>query len=212
MHASFVHPWPAAVDGAFIPFSLLALAGVELFHPHPHGLLQTDVNVSLAVHYARIPLFALAALAVVMLVRDMPGIAPAVCREAMFVFATSFIAFDTAAGIVTGILASTARASGSQDAWRAAVDAVWMHPVAGSVPSIALPLLAALGSVALSVGAAAAAIALRASGRSWPPLILLVAASFGIAPFGTHAWPGGPLTFGGMGIASAWLVLEARRG
>jgi hypothetical protein len=212
MRASFVHPWPDAADGAFIPASLFALAGVELFHPHPHDLMQLDVNVWLAVHYAQIPLFALAALALAMLVRGLPGIAPGVCRVALFVFATSYIAFDTAAGVVTGILVSSARASGSQDAWRAAIDAVWTHPVVGAAPSVALPLLAVLGSVALSVGAVAAAVALRASGRSWPPLILLVAASFCIAIFRTHAWPGGPLTFGGMGIASVWLLREARHG
>lgn len=208
MRAAFVHPWPAAVDGAVIPFSFFALAGFELVHPHPHDLMQLDVNVWLAAHYARIPLFALVALAIVMLVRDLAGVAPAVCRVAMFVFATSYIAFDTATGIVTGLLVSTARASGSPDAWRAAIDAFWTHPVVGG----ALPLVAALGSVALSVGAVTAAIALRACGRSWPPLILLVVASFGIALFRTHAWPGGPLTFGGMGVASAWLIWETRHG
>ena len=210
MRASFVHPWPAAVDGLFIPAVLAALAAVELLHPHPHELLRLDVNVWLAVHYAQIPLFALAAIAVASLVRGMPGIAPAVCRTAMFVFATSYIAFDTAAGVVTGILVSAARAAAARDAWQAAIDAVWTHPVVGAAPSVGLPLLAALGSVALSVGAVTAAIALRRSGRSWPPLVLLVAASFGLAIFRTHAWPGGPLTFGGMSVASAWLLWEAR--
>lgn len=210
MGASFVHPWPAAVDGIFIPVALAALAVVELFHPHE--LMQLDVNVWLAVHYAQIPLFALAAIAVASLVRGMSGIAPAVCRAALFVFATSYIAFDTAAGIVTDILVSAARASAAQDAWRAAIEAVWAHPVVGAAPAVGLPLLAVLGSLALSVGAVAAATALRQSGRSWPPLVLFVVASFGIAVFRTHAWPGGPLTFGGMSVASAWLLREARRG
>jgi hypothetical protein len=42
----------------------LLLAVVELFHPHPHDLLNLDVDTWLAVHYAQIPLFPLSALAV----------------------------------------------------------------------------------------------------------------------------------------------------
>ncbi len=194
-----------------IPAALVALAAVEMFHPQPHDLMRLDVNLWLAVHYAQIPLFALAGIAVAALVRDLHGIAPTLCRIAMFVFATSYIAFDTAAGIVIGIFVEAARASGDMNAWRMAIETIWTHPVVGSAPTLALPLLAALGSSALSVGAAAAAVALRQEGRSWPPLVLLVIASFGIAIFRTHAWPGGPLTFGGMGIAAAWLLWEARR-
>ncbi len=40
----------------------LLLAIVEVFHPHPHDLLNLDVNAWLGIHYAQIPLFALAAL------------------------------------------------------------------------------------------------------------------------------------------------------
>lgn len=212
MRASTSQAWPSAFDIVAIPGALFALAVVELFHPHPHDLLRLDVNVWLAVRYAQIPLFALAALAIAALVRGLSGIAPVVCRAAMFVFATSYIAFDAAAGIVIGILVEAARASGDIGAWRMAIETIWMHPLVGATPVLALPVLAVLGSVALGIGAAAAAVALRDSGHSWPPLILLVVASFGIAIFRTHAWPGGPLGFGGMGVAAAWLLWEARRG
>jgi hypothetical protein len=40
--------------------------------------------------------------------------------------------------------------------------------------------------------------------------ILLAASSFGIAIFATHAWPGGPLTFGGLALAGGWLLWERR--
>ncbi|SAK77461.1 hypothetical protein AWB79_04755 [Caballeronia hypogeia] len=211
MRASLSHAWPDAADVVAIPASLFALALVEMFHPHRHDLMKLDVNVWLAVHYAQIPLFALAALAISALVRGLSGVAPAVRRAAMFVFATSYIAFDTAAGVVIGIFVAAARASGDVNAWRLAIETIWTHPVVGSAPTLAVPLLAVLGSSALSVGAAAAAVALRDRGSSWPPLLLLVIASFGIAIFRTHAWPGGPLTFGGMGVAAAWLLREARR-
>jgi hypothetical protein len=41
--------------------------------------------------------------------------------------------------------------------------------------------------------------------------ILLAASSFGIAIFATHAWPGGPLTFGGLALAGGWLLWERGR-
>jgi len=41
--------------------------------------------------------------------------------------------------------------------------------------------------------------------------VLLGVSSFGITIFKTHAWPGGPLTFGGVAIANARLVGEQAR-
>lgn len=76
---------------------------------------------------------------------------------------------------------------------------------------VAAPLFAVLGSVALSVGAVAAAVSLKRAGSSWAPAALLALSSFGIAIFTTHAWPGGPLTFGGLAVAAGWLVWEAAR-
>ena len=38
--------------------------------------------------------------------------------------------------------------------------------------------------------------------------VLLALSSFGIGIFKTHAWPGGPLTFGGLAMAAGWLLWE----
>jgi len=189
----------------------LALALLEVFHPHPGDLLALDVKTWLAVHYAQILLFPLSAVAVALLVRGREDVAAAVCRVAMFVFAASYVAFDTAAGVVTGILVDAARASGAPEAWRAPIDAVWAHPIVGGSPLGAPPFLAVLGSAALSFGAVAAAVSLKRAGRSWGPVALLALSSFGIALFKTHAWPGGPLTFGGIAAAAAWLEWEGTR-
>ena len=151
----------------------LLLAVVELFHPHPHDPLDLDVQTWLAVHYAQILLFPLSALAVVALVRGRTGVAATLCRVAMFVFAISYTSFDTAAGVVTGILVKAAHKSGTPDAWRASIDAVWKHPIMGGSPLIPAPFLAVLGSVALSVGTVAAAVSLKRAGRSWAPVVLL---------------------------------------
>ena len=101
----------------------LSLAVLEIFHPHPHDLFQLDLRAWLLVHYLQIVLFPLSALAVVVLVRGGTGVAAALCRVAMFVFATSFVAFDPAAGVVTGILLKAAKASGNPDLWQAPVHA-----------------------------------------------------------------------------------------
>jgi hypothetical protein len=77
-------------------------------------------------------------------------------------------------------------------------------------PPGAPPLLALLGSIALSVGLVAAAVALRGRGASWGPALVLAVSSFGISVFKTHAWPGGPLTFGGIALAAVWLTWEHR--
>jgi hypothetical protein len=189
----------------FIVAAPAALAVLEVFHPHAHDLLQADVRTWLVVHYAQILLFPLAALALAMLVREQNSVAAAVCRVSLFVFAVSYIAFDTAAGVVTGILVSAGRNSGAIESWRPAVEAVWTHPIVGGIGS---PLLAVLGAIAISVSTVAAAIAVRRSGASWLPVLLLGLSGFGISMFKTHAWPGGPLTFGGIAIACAWLLLE----
>jgi hypothetical protein len=189
----------------------LLLAVIEVFHPHPHDLLNVDVHTWMAVHYAQIPLFPLSALAVITLLRGRSDVAAIISRIAMFVFAVSYVAFDTAAGVVTGILVQSAHASGTPEAWRAPIEAIWTHPIMGGSSCGPPPILAVLGSVALSVGAVAAAVSLKRAGCSWPPAILLALSSFGIAIFATHAWPGGPLTFGGLAVAGGWLLGERGR-
>ena len=87
---------------ALVVSAPLLLAVLELFHPHPGDLLELDVRRWMLVHYAQIPLFALSALAVTRLVRKDSGIAATVARIGMFVFAISFVAFDTVAGVAVG--------------------------------------------------------------------------------------------------------------
>jgi hypothetical protein len=127
------------------------------------------------------------------------------------VFAASYIPFDTAAGVVTGVLVQAARDSGDPGAWRAALETVWAHPIVGGSGTLSPPpVLAVLGAVAWSIGGVAAAIALKRGGHSWAPCLVLVVSAFGLTLFKTHASPGGPFTFGGLAIAAAWLLWERR--
>jgi hypothetical protein len=194
----------ASVSGA-----PLTLAVVELFHPHPVDLLDLNVRLWMLVHYAQIPLFALSALAVTTLVRGHIDMAATVARIALFVFALSFVAFDTVAGVAVGILVDSAQASGTPEAWRSAIDALWMHPIMGGMRLNGDPSLAVLGRVSLAVGTVAAAVSLKRSGSSWVPAGLLAISSLGINLFHSHSWPGGPLTFGGIALAAGWMQYEA---
>jgi hypothetical protein len=191
-----------AVRKTFAVAAPLALAIAELFHPHPHDLLHVDLQPWMAVHCTQLALFPLAGLAECALVAGLRGVAAAVCRAAMFVFAVSYIAFDTAAGVVTGVLVQAAHGSGSPDAWRPAIEAVWNHAVIGG-SSDGTPALAVIGTMAWLVGTLAAAAARWRARPSWLATAGLVVSALGLLVFRTHAWPGGPLTFGALAVAAA---------
>jgi hypothetical protein len=189
----------------------LVLAIVEIFHPHPHDLFELDVDRWMLVHYAQIPLFPLAALSVTMLVRSHTDWTAWLCRLGMFVFAVAFTSFDTAAGLVIGLLVKGALASGDPESWRVMIDSVWFDPVLGGKGFTDAPLMGLIGRLALSFGAVAGAISLKRAGHGWLPVLLLAIASFGINVFKSHSWPGGPLTFGGMALAAGWIRWESLR-
>ncbi|HET6806270.1 MAG TPA: acyltransferase [Frateuria sp.] len=178
------------------------LAILEVFHPHPDNLMALDVRTWLAVHYIQVPLFALSALAMVRLVRTRNDPAAWVCRVALFVFTMCFVVFDTAAGIVVGSLVQIAHASGTPEAWRMPIEAIWTHPILGGTDT---PTLAVAGRLALAVGTIAAAVSLRRAGRPWAPVVLLALSGCVMEVFHSHSWPGGPVTFGGIALAALWL-------
>lgn len=204
---------PISRIAAPLALAPLLLAAIELAHPRPGPMLDFQpIHQWLAVHYAQIALFPLSALSVAALVRGDGGPIAWFARIALFTFAVCFVAFDTVAGVAVGVLAHASERAQDPAAWRAAIDTLWTHPVIGSAGDGRAPLLAGLGSCALAFGTLAAAGVLRAAGHGWAPVLLLAASGFGIALFNTHAWPGGPVTFGGIGLASAWLQWNAYRG
>ncbi len=200
-----------ASDVALCVIAPLALAILEVFHPHVHDFLSLDLRVWLTIHYAQIPLFAVAGLAMAALVRTHTDLAATACRVAMFVFVVSYIPFDTTAGVVTGLLAQAAHASNAPGAWRPAINAVWNDPIFGGSPTASPPpVLAVLGTIAWSLGGLAAAVSLKRGGASMWPCLLLAISGFGLTIFRTHAWPGGPMTFAGLALAAAWILWNRR--
>lgn len=202
-------PWWFAI--AIVVAAPFVLAIIEVFHPHPNDLFELDVHRWMLVHYAQIPLFPLSALSVAMLVRERTDGMAWLCRAGMFVFAVAFTSFDTAAGLVIGVLVKGALASGNPEAWRDMIDALWFDPVLGGQGFTDAPLLGLIGRLSLSIGAVAGAISLKRAGHGWGPVLLLAIASFGINVFKSHSWPGGPLTFGGLALAAGWIRWESLR-
>jgi hypothetical protein len=178
------------------------LAVLEVFHPHPDNLMALNVRTWLIVHYLQVPLFALSAVAMARLVRARTDPFAVVSRMAFFVFALCFVVFDTAAGIVVGSLVQIADASATPEAWRTPIQAIWTHPILGGTDS---PILAIVGRLTLSVGTIAAAVSLKRAGRPWTPVVLLALSGCVMNIFHSHSWPGGPVTFGGIALAAAWL-------
>ena len=189
----------------------LTLAIVEMFHPHPHDLLKLDQRRWLMVHYAQLALFPLAALSQMLLIRGRTGYAAGLCRFAMFVFGVSYVAFDTAAGLVTGVLVRAAYASNAPEQWRGPLLAIWTHAVIGG-SSDGAPLLAVLGTTAWLTGSLLAAFIVRRAGSSWLPVVCLGVSALGLSVFRTHAWPGGPVTFGSLALAAGLIEIERRSG
>jgi hypothetical protein len=187
----------------------LVLAVLEVFHPHPHDLLRVDIERWMTVHYAQLVLFPLVAWSQVMLIRRQEGLTASLCRAAMFVFGVAYVAFDTAAGIATGVLVRSAYAGVSPEAWRSSILALWNHAIVGG-SSEAAPVLAVMGTLAWLFGTLFAAVVIRRAGHSWRPMAFLVISALGLFVFRTHAWPGGPLTFGSFAVAAALVARENR--
>ncbi len=83
----------------------LALAVLEILHPQPVGIDEhiEQAGRFLAFHVIQLPLIGLVALAVYLLTLGLEGRAASLSRWAAAVFAIFYGAYDTVAGIATGI-------------------------------------------------------------------------------------------------------------
>ena len=82
----------------------LALAVLEIFHPHPAGVSEAVEQGGwfMWFHFIQLPLIGLIVLAVYLLTEGLEGRAVRVSRWSTGVFAVFFSAYDAAAGIATG--------------------------------------------------------------------------------------------------------------
>jgi hypothetical protein len=183
----------------------LALAVLEIFHPHPTGVADAveQGGSFMWFHVIQVPLIGLIALAVYLLTEGLEGRAVMVSRWAIGVFAVFFSAYEAAAGIGTGYALRNAQAlpAGAQEA---------VHEAVIDMPGLSLIFgLSIVGSGAWVVALIAAAIALRRAGTFRGPFILLILA--GVFLMGGHPFPAGTLAFGCFFLATAWLEFAPGR-
>jgi hypothetical protein len=185
--------------------SPLALAILEIFHPHPTGVAGAAEQGGwfMWFHIIQVPLIGLIALAVYLLTEGLEGQAASVSRWAIAVFAVFFSAYDAAAGIATGYALRNAQGlpAGAQQA---------IHEAVIDMPGLSLIFgLSIVGTGAWVVALIAAAIAVRRAGAPLGPFILLILA--GVFLMGGHPFPAGTLAFGSFFLATAWLELAPGR-
>src|ERR687890_23951 len=184
----------------------LARAILEFFHPEqPSGASEAVEQGGwfMWFHIIQVPLIGLIALAVYLLTEGLEGRAVSVSRWAIGVFAVFFSAYDAAAGIGTGYALRKAQglSAGAQEA---------IYEAVKDMPVVSLIFgLSVVGSLAWVVSLVAAAVALRRSGASLGPFILLILA--GVFLLGGHPYPAGTLAFGSFFLAAAWLELAPGR-
>ena len=174
-----------------------ALAVLEVFHPNPEFNVQALLDASTWFawfHVIQLVLTGLVALSVLLLAADYDRANAWITRLGIGAFLVFFSAYDTLAGIGTGLAMYTARdlPAAQQEG---VFDVVKDWPGVG--PVFALSIVGTLGWV-VAVGALAlAARRLAASRPEW--IALALAAVFLL---GGHPFPQGTLAFGALFVAA----------
>ena len=177
----------------------LALAVFEVFHPNPAHNIQALMDASAWFawfHVIQLVLAGLVALSVLLLAADYGRANTWTTRLGIGVFLIFFSAYDTLAGIGTGLAMHTARGlSAEQQEGVFIVVEDW--PAVG--PTFALSIVGTLGWV---VAVGALAVAARRLGASRPEWIALALAA--VFLLGGHPFPAGTLAFGSLFVAVAF--------
>ncbi|MGK5680979.1 hypothetical protein [Actinoplanes sp. URMC 104] len=185
---------PSTYRPVFLIAAPLAWAVVLLWHPTPdvdaiYSSLRDDSTRWLVVHFGTLLFIGLTAVALDLLVHDLPGPLPRTVRWAAAAFALFYGAAEAVIGIAAGVLVRHGDAAGAQ--------ALWDDPVSDDI-------LTTLGGVAWVVAVLAAALALHRAGASpFVPLLLILSSAVVL-----HGPPIGPL--GLLSFAGAALLWERR--
>jgi hypothetical protein len=191
---------------AFLIGVPLAWAVLLLFHPLGEGSVYSGIadetTTWQVVHAGGFFFIALMGVAVVLLVRDLPGTAARVARIAAPVFVLFYAAYETVAGLTVGAIAqytnglpASERSIGSD-----AIESVNNNAFVGD-PG----MLSTIGSLAWVTAVVAAAIAVRRAGAPLAASVLLVLSAITVS----HPPPLGPI--GLACFAGAVAVIYATR-
>ena len=173
-----------------------ALAVLEVFHPNPDFNVQALLDASTWFawfHVIQLVLTGLVALSVLLIAADYDRANAWTTRLGIGAFLVFFSAYDTLAGIGTGLAMHTARdLPAAQQEGVFAVVKDWP----GVGPVFALSIVGTLGWV---VAVGALALAARRLGASRPEWIALALAA--VFLMGGHPFPQGTLAFGSLFVA-----------
>ena len=183
----------------------IALGAVLWIHPHggAYETVAAAADTWLAVHLLLLPLFALLGAVVYVLLEGFSGRAATIGRLGVAVYVVFYTAFESIAGIATGLLVTgTGSLSGTERAGAiAAYDAIVTSPVVGA--------LALLDVAGMLVAIAALALELRRAGAP-----TLAVASLAGVPIAIVGHGGTPIDAVGMGlflVGVVWLEFGWRR-
>jgi len=175
----------------------LALAVLEAFHPHPDHTVSALLDASTWFgwfHVIQLVLTGLVALSVLLLAADFDRARAWTTRLSIGAFLLFFGAYDTLAGIGTGLAMQSARElPPAQQEGVFAVVKDWP----GIGPVFALSIVGTLGWV---VAVGTLALSARRLGASRPEWIALALAA--VFLMGGHPFPAGTLAFGSLFIAA----------
>ena len=176
---------------AVLSAALLALAVVLYWHPaggeNVYEGVSPDVDAWLFVHTVVLLAFPVLGLAAFWLVRGLDGWAATISRVSVVLFLVFYTAYQVTVGVGTGILVDYA--NGLPPTEQAAVaDAIQdynRNAIVAEPASIAL----IVGFFSWVMAMAAAALAHRKAGATWPVTALIA----GAALFAIHPFPVGPV-------------------
>ena len=197
---------PASLRRVLLLVPPLLLAGLEIAHPQPQMNVQAimDASTWFAIfHVIQLALIGLVALSVLLLADNYGRATSWPTRIGIGMFMVFFSAYDTLAGIGTGLAMRSAR-----DLSAVQQEAVFL--VVKDWPGLAAPfVLSILGTGGWVVAVGGLALAARrqaAPRREW--LVLGLAAVFLMAG---HPFPGGTLAFGSFFVAALCYELRSSR-
>jgi hypothetical protein len=182
---------PVLLRRALLLLPPLLLAVLEILHPQPDVTVQAMLDASTwfaTFHAIQLALIGLVGLSVLLLADDLGHTGTWTTRLGVGAFLVFFSAYDTLAGIGTGLAMRSARELSTAQQ-EGVLEVVRDWPGLG--PPFALSIIGTAGWV-IAVGALA--LAARRQGAPGPEWVLLMLAA--VFLLGGHPFPAGTLAFG----------------
>lgn len=188
------------------------LAILELFHAHGHHdavceTLKHQIDQWMLVHYLQLILFPLTAWSVYQMTANYETSRSRFRTAALAIFGLGYAAYDSIAGIGSGILVKNSIVMADITGVPVNFDAICAEIIQSYYHS---PFAANIARVAIAAaisGFVLTAITLWEKGYGWFPVLMLAGACWGVTK--THAPPYGPITYGFVFAAAAAVAFFA---